>query len=121
MPPSVPLPAPVSDVRPAQRLYVWTAETDARLVRLRADGLGTRTIARFMGISRNRVINRALWLGAPANPVRSTIPQAGDSGDPNRAALPPGHAITWFAITSGTCLEGNDYTPPRQPRHRIPA
>lgn len=98
---------------------MWTPETDARLMRLRADGLGTRTIAKFLGISRNSVIDRALRLKAPPKPECPLISKTRDADDPNRAALPSGHPITWFAITSGTCLEGCGYAPPEQPRKRI--
>lgn len=88
---------------------LWSAPNDAELKRLRAEGETWDDIARHFGISRNAAIERGRRIGARL-PVRPAPPPA--ARDPERPPLPPGHPITWGAITTHTLIAGAPYPLP---------
>ena len=85
---------------------VWTELRDHVLRALRAEGRSWDVIAAMLGISRWAAIDRGRLVGArkpePTLP-RLTAAQAAEAG---REALPPGHPVSWGAITAGTLLDG---------------
>ncbi len=83
---------------------VWSAELDQRLRDLRWLGMTWEAIAAEMRLGRNTVLERGRRLGARRKPV--VRPMAEDA---DRPARPPGHPLTWGAITEGTVLDGCAY------------
>ena len=89
----------------------WTAQTDASLLRLRAAGLPWHAVAAEMRIGRNAIIERARRLGLPAlKRTRPVLKPAVVRID--RPPLPPGHPLTWCAITDHSPLQGAPYPYP---------
>lgn len=88
----------------------WTAHQDDQLKTLRAAGARWEDVTTQLGLSRTTVISRAHRLGLrlvtppPEEEGEEPIDCAGD-----RQPLPPGHPITWRAITNDTHLAGADY------------
>lgn len=54
---------------------VWTAELDAKLIELAAEGLGNAEIGRRLGLSRAAVVNRASTLRSRGTPVTNRQPR----------------------------------------------
>jgi hypothetical protein len=80
---------------------------------MRAQGQTWAAIGRSLGLSRNTVIERGRRLCAYA-PKRVAAPVAAKlvSDDPNRAALPAGHPLTWGLLTDAEFpLPGGDVHP----------
>jgi hypothetical protein len=84
---------------PVARL--WTAQADTTITDMRANGQTWAAIGRSLGLSRNTVIERGRRLRAvgPGKTVKAAIIKP-VSDDPNRAALPAGHPLTWKLLTS---------------------
>ncbi len=97
MPPSVPPPR-----------LPWTDAEDARLRRLRAEGMSWDAIARALGQQRDAVMTRALVIRARCPPPDFMPPP----DDPEREPLPAGHPRSWGALLAGTLLDGTDYPLP---------
>lgn len=90
---------------------VWTQHADSRLLHLRAGGLPWHTVAADLRVGRNAAIERARRLGlTPLTRVRPARPMAVERIDRN--PLPPGHPISWQAITDRTSLAGERYPYP---------
>ena len=91
-----------------QKLH-WTPPADAQLRRLRADGATWDSIAASLRLSRSAVIERGRRIGArrPSR-IRLSIAER-ELSDPAREPLPPGHPISWGAITAGMQLAGMRY------------
>ena len=87
---------------------LWSAARDTRLKRLRAEGDTWDAIAAALGISRNAAIERGRRIGARLPPPEY-VPEP---ADPERPPLPPGHRVSWDALTAGTCLAGTPYPLP---------
>ena len=94
---------------PAQ--IVWTAGSDARLLQGRAEGLPWQALADELRVGRNAAIERARRLGLlPSTRVQPPPSPAVERVD--RPALPPGHPLSWQAITADTALAGEPYPYP---------
>jgi hypothetical protein len=78
----------------------WTETADAAIRSMRADGRTWEAIGASLGLSRNTVIERGRRLCALA-PKRQVQPACvrPASEDPNRAALPAGHPLTWRLLS----------------------
>ncbi len=91
----------------------WTDPQDARIRRLRAEGATWDRIAAALVLSRYSVIARGRRIGAALPPPEQTAAAAAlELLDPHREPLPPGHDVTWGAITRATCLAGDPYPAP---------
>lgn len=90
----------------------WTAPEDAQIRRLRAQGNPWGHIAAALHVSRNATIARGHTIGATA-PLRTRYsdPLLDYLADRTREPLPPGHCVTWHAITVGTLLDDCPYPP----------
>ncbi len=89
----------------------WTAYSDTILLDLRAAGLPWHVVATKLRVGRNAAIERARRLGLPAlSQPRPTPKPSVERTD--RPALPPGHPLTWCAITDNSPLQGNAYPYP---------
>ncbi len=89
----------------------WTTQADANLLRLRVAGLPWRAVASELRVGRNAAIERARRLGLPPTP------RLGTASKPvmeriDRPPLPPGHPLTWCAITDHSPLQGQPYPYP---------
>ncbi len=78
------------------------------ILTFRAAGLPWHAVASHLGVGRNSVIERARRLGLPPltripTPPRPAIERV------DRPALPPGHPLSWQAITNNSALEGTPY------------
>lgn len=88
----------------------WTAEQDDTIRSMLLAGKNNADVARALGLSWDSVTNRARAINAvrayqgKPNKIHPT---------PTREPYPPGHPITWGAITAGTLLAGVPY--PIQP------
>ena len=86
----------------------WSARADAELLQLRAAGLPWHAVASHLQVGRNSVIERARRLGLPPvnrfNPTPQPVLERND-----RPTLPPGHPVSWNAITNNSTLEGAPY------------
>ena len=86
----------------------WTPHADAQILNLRAAGLPWRDVATQLRVGRNSIIERARRLGLPPmtrlQPAPRPILERID-----RPALPPGHPLSWRAITNNSSLEGEPY------------
>lgn len=92
---------------------IWTAPRDAQLHRLRGDGESWDRIAAALAISRNAAIERGRRLGARLPPPARVAEAERDYlADPTREPLPPGHPVSWAAITCGTQDAGAPYLRP---------
>ena len=85
---------------------IWTEPRDTMLCSQRALGRSWDAISAQLGISRWAAIERGRVLGA-TKPARTPTAPAGSEAW--REALPPGHPISWGAITAGTLLAGEAY------------
>lgn len=93
----------------------WDQTTVEKAVEMRNHGKLWREIETATGIDRQAVAHylkrHGLINEAAAKPVRATRPVV--ERDPEfhdtRWAMPPGHPVSWGAITDGTCLEGIEY------------
>ncbi len=80
---------------------IWTPLADMTVVQMRGIGTPWPVIARHLKVGRSAVIERARSLGIPS---KKRLPQP----EPvmripriDRPPLPPGHPVTWGAITDG--------------------
>lgn len=78
----------------------WTEAADGTILDMRRSGCSWAEIGRVLNLSRNTVIERGRRLRAAA-PVRVQVAACTRSRreDPNRDALPAGHALTWGLLT----------------------
>lgn len=82
------------------RAIEWTKEMDATLCEMRADGCTCLEIAAALDVSKNAVINRMDRLGLVTGVrfrVQHAVPRMEDRDE---APLPPGHPLTWGAISA---------------------
>ncbi len=80
---------------------LWTPLADNTVLHMRLFGASWPAIARHLRIGRSAVIERARSLGIPSKtrlPPAKPIPRLPRI---DRAPLPPGHPVTWGAITDG--------------------
>jgi hypothetical protein len=80
---------------------IWTPLADAIVLQMRGNDTPWPNIARHLKIGRSAVIERARLLGIQSKrrlPPPKPIPRAPRI---DRAPLPPGHPVTWGAITDG--------------------
>jgi hypothetical protein len=89
----------------------WTPCADTEIRRLRAHGASWDRIAASLGVSRWSAIERGRAIGAPPPPPRP--PAAASAAE--REPLPPGHPVSWGAITAGTQAAGTPYPWPPLP------
>jgi hypothetical protein len=79
----------------------WTPQADQLVLQMRGGGTPWPIIARQLQVGRSAVIERARALGIrsktrlPPPPPKPVVPRI------DRAPLPPGHPVTWGAITDG--------------------
>ena len=90
----------------------WTASQDAQIQHLRAEGVSWDSIAASLAVTRWSAIERGRRLDVPRRPAR--VPPDRDA--PDREPLPPGHTVSWTALTAGTVLDGIPYPLPCFPR-----
>jgi hypothetical protein len=94
----------------------WTAATDQQILRRRAGGVSWDMIAAALGITRWAAIERGHHIGAQLQRARLPVPEDDATApDPAREPLPPGHPISWDAVTAGTSLAGTSYPFPPLP------
>jgi hypothetical protein len=93
----------------------WTAPADAQIRHLRHAGATWDAIAASLGVSRNAVRERGRHIGARLPPPPPRPDPECDPHDLGREALPPGHPLTWGAITQGTWQAGRAYPWPPLP------
>jgi hypothetical protein len=87
---------------------IWSSHADAQLLHLRAAGMPWHAVASQLQVGRNSVIERARRLGLP--PIsRLPLTPRPVSERTDRPALPPGHPLSWLAITSNSTLAGEPY------------
>ncbi len=91
---------------------VWSPQADATILTLRAHGMPWRAVAAQLSIGRNSVIERARRLGV--RPITYIAPEPPRPELPrnDRPALPPGHPLTWKAITDNSPLQDAPYPVP---------
>ena len=97
----------------------WSLTDDNRLLAMRAEGMEWSALALAFHATRNSVIarhNRILRRrGLARGPAIGGEKRRHSAGPAERKEpLPPGHPVTWGAITAGTLLEGSPY--PEAPR-----
>jgi hypothetical protein len=87
----------------------WSAVLDGRLQALRQAGLSWSLVAEELRLGRYTVIERGRRIGArrPRRPAAVAETEMRD-----RTAWPPGHPVTWGALTAGTVLAGQAYPYP---------
>lgn len=90
---------------PGSHRMIWTAASDALLIRMRERGASWDAIGEALMLCRTSVIRRGKELNAekPISVVRAVPRDMG--GEP----LPAGHPVSWGAITVGTLLDGEPY------------
>ena len=89
----------------------WTKTADTELLQLRAAGLPWHAVADRLRVGRNAAIERARRLGLqPMTRIQPAPRPITDRVD--RPPLPPGHPLSWQAITANTSLEGEPYPYP---------
>ena len=98
---------------------VWTEADDDEIRQKIAAGQSTTQIARQFGCSRQCVLGHAKAIGVirPRWGARPAAPTFNPRSETHAVVayprdiypLPPGHDVTWQAITRGTCLEGQEY------------
>ncbi len=86
----------------------WNATQDAQIRRLRAEGVSWDSIAASLAVTRWSAIERGRRLDVPRCPARVAPPR----DDRDREPLPPGHPVSWNALTAGTVLDGVPYPLP---------
>ena len=89
----------------------WSAHADSQLLHMRAAGVSWRGVATTLRVGRNSVIERARRLGLPAM-TRLPLTPRPLLERVDRPALPPGHPLSWLAITSNSLLAGEPYPYP---------
>lgn len=89
----------------------WSAHADQQLRQMRDHGQTWHVIASQLKAGRSAVIERARRLGIPPTPSPPSCP-APRPCRADRACMPPGHPLTWAAITAGTILDGEPYPYP---------
>jgi hypothetical protein len=94
----------------------WTEAADQTIHQMRAAGATWAAIGTTLGLSRNTIIERGRRIHATGGPNVIPRPVRAPEEDPNRAALPAGHPISWGLLTNGTLLEGIAYVPPNEQR-----
>jgi hypothetical protein len=80
---------------------IWTPLADQTVVEMRSFGVPWPAIGRHLRVGRSAVIERARSLGIPPKtrlPPPRPVPHRPRI---DRPPLPPGHPVTWGAITSG--------------------
>jgi hypothetical protein len=98
----------------------WTREQDSRIRQLRAEGADWPAVGHAFGFPTEACRRRGVKLGlarkstggagAVERLATREPPEAESDGfDRRDGALPPGHPITWGAITSSTMLDGQPY------------
>jgi hypothetical protein len=99
------------DLMPAPR--VWTEAERQQIIASRDRGEVWDDIAPRFGVHRATLIDAAKKLGVWTPDKRTyevtASPRPFADRDRNWWPLPPGHEVTWGAITRGTCLEGVEY------------
>jgi hypothetical protein len=89
----------------------WTKMADNQLLELRAAGLPWHAVADRLRVGRNAAIERARRLGL--QPLTRMQPAPRPSAERvDRPPLPPGHPLSWQAITVNTTLDGEAYPYP---------
>ena len=89
----------------------WTKTADVELLELRAAGLPWHAVASRLRVGRNAAIERARRLGL--QPVTRMQPSPRPATDRiDRPPLPPGHPLSWQAITANTAMDGQPYPYP---------
>lgn len=88
---------------------LWTESRDARIRRLRHEGATWDAIATSLGVSRNAALERGRHIGAQLPPPPPPPEPDIEPLDSGREPLPPGHPVTWGAITAGTSLASQPY------------
>lgn len=81
------------------RAINWTAEMDALLREMRADGCPCSEIAVALDVSKNAVINRLDRLGMVTGARFRRLQFVPHEDDRDEMPLPPGHPVTWGAIS----------------------
>ena len=89
----------------------WSAHADQQLREMRDHGVTWHMIAAQLQAGRSAVIERARRLGIPPTPLAASRP-APPPCRADRTCMPPGHPLTWAAITVGTILDGEPYPYP---------
>lgn len=84
----------------------WTEAQDEMIRAMRWDRANWSAIAAAVGRHSNTVSQRGFRIGAICGEPPVTVP--GRDPEP----LPPGHPLTWGAITAGSCLDGIAYPQP---------
>ena len=87
--------------------HIWSAESDATIVRMRGARASWDTISADLGVARWTAIERGRHIGARFAAPVATLEHI--TPDLEREPLPPGHPVTWGTITAGTCLDGLAY------------
>ncbi len=90
---------------------VWTNAIDVRLLEARSAGASWQAIATELHVGRNAAIERARRLGLVPS-TRLQPPPRAPVERIDRPTLPPGHPLSWQAITDGTALAGEPYPYP---------
>ena len=87
----------------------WTGAADRVICEMRGGGKTWASIGLRLGLSRNTVIERGrrLRAQAPARPP-AVVKEYDMLEDPNRAALPAGHVLTWGLISSDPYPKGDE-------------
>ncbi len=89
----------------------WSAHADQQLRQMRDHGVTWHAIAAQLRAGRSAVIERARRLGIPPTLLTASRP-ASPPCRADRTCMPPGHPLTWAAITAGTILDGEPYPYP---------
>jgi hypothetical protein len=93
---------------PMSRKLPWTDAQDSQIRRRRAEGASWDAIANDLSLTLFAVTERGHRIGA--DHTASEFVAAPE--DPLREPLPPGHKLSWDAITASTVLEGVPYPLP---------
>ena len=89
----------------------WTQAADTALLELRAAGMPWHVVADQLRVGRNAAIERARRLGLqPLTRIQPAPRPLTERVD--RPPLPPGHPLSWHAITAATTLAGEPYPYP---------
>ena len=96
-----------------RQAHVWTEDQDNAVLNRVANGKSQVQLSNEIGVSVWLICQRGQQL-ARRQPTINQKPVSDHQPDytkmaANRWTLPPGHPITWGAITKGTLLEGSPY------------
>jgi DNA-binding CsgD family transcriptional regulator len=86
--------------RTMTRAIEWTSEMEKTLCEMRAEGCSCSEIAAALEISKNAVINRCDRLGMVTGARFRRLQILPRIEDRDEAPLPPGHPVSWGAITA---------------------